>query len=94
MKAVDDECNVALRYQLANYAYTFEQALTEDGLALDNDQGTGLRGLIKKIRNDADWVEFVRLCTERSGRIQKNELIQQENVVKRLLFLFLCELHY
>ncbi|GAN04362.1 rhoGAP-domain-containing protein [Mucor ambiguus] len=81
LKAVDDECHVALRYQLANYAYTFEQALTEDGLALDNDQGTGLRGLIKKIRNDADWVEFVRLCTERSGRIQKNELVQQENAL-------------
>jgi hypothetical protein len=30
---------VALRYQLASYAYIFEQALTEDGLALDNDQG-------------------------------------------------------
>ena len=60
--------------------------MTEDGLALDNDQGTGLRGLIKKIRNDADWVEFVRLCTERSGRIQKNEFIQQENVVKCLFF--------
>ncbi|KAF1804244.1 Rho GTPase activation protein [Mucor lusitanicus] len=81
LKAVDDECHVALRYQLANYAYTFEQALTEDGLALDNDQGTGLRGLIKKIRNDADWVEFVRLCTERSGRIQKNELVPQENAL-------------
>jgi hypothetical protein len=40
LKAVDDECSVALRYQLASYAYTFEQALTEDGLALDNDQGT------------------------------------------------------
>lgn len=39
LKAVDDECSVALRYQLASYAYTYEQALTEDGLALDNDQG-------------------------------------------------------
>lgn len=65
--------------------------MTEDGLALDNDQGTGLRGLIKKIRNDADWVEFVRLCTERSGRIQKNELIQQENVVKCLFFFLIFE---
>jgi hypothetical protein len=36
---VDDECNVALRYQLASYAYTFEQAIAEDGIALDNEQG-------------------------------------------------------
>jgi hypothetical protein len=28
-----------LRYQLASYAYTFEQVLTEDGTALDNEQG-------------------------------------------------------
>ncbi|CAO3618993.1 unnamed protein product [Mucor hiemalis] len=78
LKAVDDECSVALRYQLASYAYAYEQALTEDGLALDNDQGTGLRGLINKIDRDADWVEFVRLCTERSGKIQKNEAMSQD----------------
>ncbi|KAI9334453.1 Rho GTPase activation protein [Pilaira anomala] len=78
LKAVDDECSVALRYQLASYAYTYEQALTEDGLALDNDQGNGLRGLITKIDKDADWIEFVRLCTERSGKIQKNEIMSQE----------------
>lgn len=81
---MDDECSVALRYQLASYAYTYEQALTEDGLALDNDQGNGLRGLITKIDKDADWVEFVRLCTERSGKIQKNEIIPQENMVTKI----------
>jgi hypothetical protein len=46
--------------------------------------GTGLRGLITKIDKDADWVEFVRLCTERSGKIQKSDMIQQDNnMVKR-----------
>lgn len=78
LKAVDDECSVALRYQLASYAYTFEQALTEDGLALDNDQGKGLRSLINKIDKDSDWAEFVRLCSDRSGRIQKSEYLIQD----------------
>ncbi|CEG72606.1 hypothetical protein RMATCC62417_08137 [Rhizopus microsporus] len=78
LKAVDDECSIALRYQLASYAYTFEQALTEDGLALDNDQGKGLRSLIGKIDKDADWAEFVRLCAERSGRVQKSEYLAQD----------------
>ncbi|KAI8375018.1 Rho GTPase activation protein [Choanephora cucurbitarum] len=81
LKAVDDECNVALRYQLASYAYTFEQALTEDGLALDNDQGNGLRGLITKIDRESDWAEFVRLCTERSAKIQKADNIQHDHMV-------------
>ncbi|KAI8991251.1 Rho GTPase activation protein [Mycotypha africana] len=80
LKNVDDECNVALRYQLASYAYTFEQALAEDGLALDNDQGTGLRALITKIDKEADWIDFVRLCGERSGRIQKNEYFTQQGM--------------
>ncbi|KAG1585018.1 hypothetical protein G6F48_007530 [Rhizopus delemar] len=79
LKAVDDECSVALRYQLASYAYTFEQALTEDGLALDNDQGKGLRSLINKIDKDSDWIEFVRLCSDRSGRIQKNDYLSQDH---------------
>jgi hypothetical protein len=81
LKAVDDECSVALRYQLASYAYTFEQALAEDGLALDNEQGSGLRGLISKIDKDADWTEFVRLCAEKSGRIQKTDAFHQDTMV-------------
>jgi hypothetical protein len=40
LKSIGDECNVALRYQLARYAYIYEQALTADGYALDNDDGT------------------------------------------------------
>lgn len=47
--------------------------------------GDGLRGLITKIDKDADWAEFVRLCTERSGRIQKNDVIQQDNIMVRHL---------
>ncbi|KAI8878405.1 RhoGAP-domain-containing protein [Backusella circina FSU 941] len=78
LKAVDDECNVALRYQLASYAYTFEQAIADDGIALDNEQGQGLRGLITKIDRDADWSEFVRLCVDRGKRIQRIDYTQQE----------------
>jgi hypothetical protein len=36
---VGDECCVALRYQLARYAYIYEEALAADGIALDNDDG-------------------------------------------------------
>lgn len=43
--------------------------------------GNGLRGLITKIDKDADWVEFVRLCTERSGKIQKTDILAQNNMV-------------
>ncbi|KAI9473688.1 MAG: Rho GTPase activation protein [Benjaminiella poitrasii] len=85
LKAVDDECNIALRYQLANYSYTFEQALAEDGLSLDNDQedctGSGLRALITRIDKDADFAEFVRLCAERGERIQRNNYTQHDNML-------------
>lgn len=47
--------------------------------------GNGLRGLITKIDKDADWVEFVRLCTERSGKIQKTDILAQNNMVVVLL---------
>lgn len=48
-----------------------------------HNAGNGLRGLITKIDKDADWVEFVRLCTERSGKIQKSDILAQDNMVKR-----------
>lgn len=43
--------------------------------------GKGLRSLISKIDKDADWVEFVRLCAERSGRVQKSEYLTQDYMV-------------
>lgn len=39
---------MALRYQLARYAYIYEQALTADGYALDNDDGNILGAILMK----------------------------------------------
>ncbi|KAF7732372.1 hypothetical protein EC973_005268 [Apophysomyces ossiformis] len=78
LKSVSDECSVALRYQLARYAYIFEQALTSDGLALDNDDGFGLRSLTEKIDKEADLHEFVSLYSGRAGRVQRSEIPYKE----------------
>ncbi|KAI9255239.1 Rho GTPase activation protein [Phascolomyces articulosus] len=67
LKDVGDECSVALRYQLARYAYIFEQALTADGLALDNDDGLGLRSLTEKIDKDADLADFIKSYSSRGN---------------------------
>ena len=70
-----DECCVALRYQLARYAYIFEQGLTADGLALDNDDGLGLRSLTEKIDKDADIIEFLKSYSNRGNtRSYKSEI--------------------
>ncbi|KAI9489451.1 Rho GTPase activation protein [Zychaea mexicana] len=75
LKDVGDECCVALRYQLARYAYIFEQALTADGLALDNDDGLGLRSLTEKIDKDADMTDFIKSYSSRgNGRAYKSEI--------------------
>ncbi|CAM0137943.1 unnamed protein product [Umbelopsis sp. WA50703] len=78
LKSIGDECNVALRYQLARYAYIYEQALTADGYALDNDDGLGLRSLTEKIDKDADLEEYVKTYGGRAGRTQKNEIPYKE----------------
>ncbi|KAG0174888.1 hypothetical protein DFQ30_002154 [Apophysomyces sp. BC1015] len=78
LKAVSDECSVALRYQLARYAYIFEQALTSDGLALDNDDGLGLRSLTEKINKDTDLNEFINVYSGRAGRVQKSDIPYKE----------------
>lgn len=57
-------------------------------MALDNDQGKGLRSLINKIDKDSDWAEFVRLCSDRSGRIQKSEYLIQDQVRKSVVCMF------
>ncbi|KAG0169217.1 hypothetical protein DFQ30_003852 [Apophysomyces sp. BC1015] len=78
LKAVGDECCVALRYQLARYAYIFEQAVMADGIALDNDDGLGIRSLTEKINMESDTNEFIRSYSDRVGRVQKNEIPYKE----------------
>ncbi|KAI8368301.1 Rho GTPase activation protein [Radiomyces spectabilis] len=78
LKAVGDECSVALRYQLARYAYIFEQALTADGIALDNDDGLGLRSLTEKIDKDADLNDYIKSYSSRSTKVQKSEIPYKE----------------
>lgn len=75
LKDIGDECCVALRYQLARYAYIYEQALTADGLALDNDDGLGLRSLTEKIDKDGDMIDFIKSYSTRSTtRTHKQEI--------------------
>ncbi|KAI8371647.1 Rho GTPase activation protein [Radiomyces spectabilis] len=81
LKSIGDECSVALRYQLARYAYIYEQALTADGLALDNDDGLGLRSLTEKIDIDGDLAAFVDNFRNRAGTAQKNDIPYKEYVM-------------
>lgn len=60
LKDVNDECCAALRYQLARYAYAFEQAIALDGLALDDDHGMGLRSLAERIDKESDLIGFIQ----------------------------------
>ncbi|KAG2186724.1 hypothetical protein INT44_002950 [Umbelopsis vinacea] len=78
LKSIGDECNVALRYQLARYAYIYEQALTADGYALDNDDGLGLRSLTEKIDKDSDLEEYIKQYGGRTSRTQKSEIPYKE----------------
>ncbi|ORZ22484.1 Rho GTPase activation protein [Absidia repens] len=78
LKAVGDECCVALRYQLARYSYIYEEALAADGIALDNDDGLGLRSLTEKIDKDSDLIQYINSYHGRSGRLQKNEIQYKE----------------
>lgn len=57
---MNDECCAALRYQLARYAYAFEQAIALDGLALDDDHGMGLRSLAEGIDKESDLIGFIQ----------------------------------
>ncbi|KAI8981776.1 Rho GTPase activation protein [Mycotypha africana] len=77
LKSVDDECNAATRYQLARYSYLFEEALTKDGYALDNDDGTGLRSLTEKIDYDIDIVEVVKRMMVKATNNSSNRGHQQ-----------------
>jgi hypothetical protein len=74
-----------MRYQLARYAYVFEEGLTKDGLALDNDQGTGLRSLTEKIDYTGDTAEYVKDYGKRSKRLNKDDIPYKEYGMVRIL---------
>lgn len=78
LKSVDDECCTAIRYQLARYAYVFEESLTLDGLALDNDEGTGLRSLTEKIDFGEDFAGVVKEYSERARTLKKADIPYKE----------------
>ncbi|KAL9559138.1 hypothetical protein PS6_000942 [Mucor atramentarius] len=78
LKSVDDECCTAIRYQLARYAYLFEESLTRDGLALDNDEGQGLRSLTEKIDYQTDVSEVVKEYTAKANKVKKEDIPYKE----------------
>lgn len=78
LKSVDDECCTAIRYQLARYAYLFEESLTADGLALDNDEGKGLRSLTEKINYNSDLVGTVKQFSEKAHKVKKQDIPYKE----------------
>ncbi|GAN08229.1 rhoGAP-domain-containing protein [Mucor ambiguus] len=78
LKSVDDECCTAIRYQLARYAYLFEEALTRDGLALDNDDGQGLRSLTEKIDYQTDISDVVKEYIGKAHKVKKEDIPYKE----------------
>ena len=78
LKSVSDECCGATRYQLARYSYFFEVAVTADGNALDNDQGTGLRSLCEKINYDQDMAIIVNEFGADAPRLKKADIPYKE----------------
>ncbi|KAI8646362.1 Rho GTPase activation protein [Parasitella parasitica] len=78
LKSVDDECCTAIRYQLARYAYMFEESITRDGLALDNDDGQGLRSLTEKIDYQTDIAELVEEFSGKANSAKKEDIPYKE----------------
>ncbi|KAI8332784.1 Rho GTPase activation protein [Blakeslea trispora] len=78
LKSVSDECCGATRYQLARYSYLFEVAVTADGNALDNDQGTGLRSLCERINHDQDMANVVNEYGADAPRLKKADIPYRE----------------
>ncbi|KAL0095102.1 Rho GTPase activation protein [Phycomyces blakesleeanus] len=74
LKAVGDECCVAMRYQLARYAYRFEQALVSDGMEIDPEDGDGLRSLAEKIDHVGDLNGYIQSCQARVAKVQKLDI--------------------
>ncbi|KAI7867097.1 Rho GTPase activation protein [Spinellus fusiger] len=71
LKAVGDECCVAMRYQLANYAYRYEQALVADAMEVDKDPGLGLRSLVEKIDTTSDLHSYLQSYPSHASKLQK-----------------------
>lgn len=86
---MDDECCTAIRYQLARYAYVFEEALTVDGLALDNDEGTGLRSLTEKIDFNQDTASVVKDFSDRARSLKKADIPYKEYPMVSFIFFFM-----
>ncbi|KAI7876933.1 RhoGAP-domain-containing protein [Lichtheimia hyalospora FSU 10163] len=79
LKDVNDECCAALRYQLARYAYAFEQAIALDGLALDDDHGMGLRSLAERIDKESDLFDFIQSYNNQSiSRLRGSDIFKSK----------------
>ncbi|KAH8552365.1 Rho GTPase activation protein [Umbelopsis sp. PMI_123] len=74
LKGTDEEICVALRYQLARYAYSFEQMIVANGNELDNEQAGGLRTIITRIDKDSDLRNYVDAHGGRFTSSQSREL--------------------
>lgn len=81
LHSLDNECCAAIKYQLARYAYIFEGALIKDGLALDNDEGNGLRSLTEKINHNKDTKELVQDFGKQSQAFNKEDIPYKEYVM-------------
>ncbi|KAG1151622.1 hypothetical protein G6F37_004903 [Rhizopus arrhizus] len=78
---LNNECCAAIKYQLARYAYIFELALIQDGLALDNDEGNGLRSLTEKINHNKDTEELVQEFSKRAQALNKEDIPYKEYIM-------------
>ena len=85
LKSVNDECCTAMRYQLARYAYIFEESILADGLAIENDEGTGLRSLTEKIDFNMDTASVVRSFSGRARNLKKADIPYKEYPMVRLI---------
>lgn len=88
LKSVDDECCTAIRYQLARYAYIFEESLAKDGYSLDNDEGRGLRSLTEKIDYNADTSDLVKDYSGRAQNLKKADIPYKEYPMASIIFCF------
>lgn len=63
---------------MARYAYLFEESITRDGLALDNDEGHGLRSLTEKIDHQNDISEVVKEYSGKAHNAKKEDIPYKE----------------
>ncbi|CAO3668242.1 unnamed protein product [Umbelopsis vinacea] len=74
LKETDSVCCVALRYQIARYAYSFEQTVVANGKQLDNEEAVGMRTTIAQIDKDTDLRNYVDAHGGRFTSSQMREL--------------------